>query len=420
MQSSIAETASLYIAGLQGTEVHWRTRIPTLSQRPLSTETVRKYASALAQFHRWIQETHVLAAADGEPLISWSSIREWFAARVSKPFSGFARPALRLVHGAVAPNDAAWIHLSTMASGPDMQQRTTAAATTKRRPIPDPLPTASEVEEWLKVMGEIRAKDEAPRAAPQKVPVTERGAPRISTRTWLLWRWCYEGALRKQDLCWLPLNGGGPSLLHDQPDLAWRTGSWRQHKTGSERRAYVSMALWEDTLRWRQARVQELTAAKVTITDAEHDLLFLDLHPSGMSSALDRTQKSMRQWTNHRLTDQVWPHLLRHIRITDLAGVRDIGLEALRLIVGHADAKTTARYTHVDAELTIAKGFKEAADRKSQGASTAMITPELTRWLQAVLQAGLGSAPLKKVESVGEEGGTPCNELHASLSLMPP
>ena len=139
-----------------------------------------------------------------------------------------------------------------------------------------------------------------------------------------------------------------------------------------------------------------------------------------MSSALDRTQKSMRQWTNHRLTDQVWPHLLRHIRITDLASVRDIGLEALRLIVWHADAKTTARYTHVDAELTIAKGFKEAADRKSQGASTAMITPELTRWLQAVLQAGLGSAPLKKVESVGEEGGTPCNELHASLSLMPP
>jgi hypothetical protein len=103
-----------YIAGLQGTELHWRTRIPTLSQRQLSTETVRKYASALAQFHRWIEETHVLVPADGELPISWGLIREWFAARVSKSFSGFARPALRLVHGAVAPNDAAWIHLSTM------------------------------------------------------------------------------------------------------------------------------------------------------------------------------------------------------------------------------------------------------------------------------------------------------------------
>lgn len=269
-------------------------------QRHASEQTIRAYASDLAQFGRFLEVDHVGGPPPGPEGIDDTAIRAFVA---SLHRAGLEKSSVARKLSAVR----AWLQHAVR------EERITANPGRDVKPprIPRKLPRHLTVDEVFALL--------------DRIPVDDFAGARDRAILELL----YAAGLRVGELAALDL---------EDVDLA--SGLVRVMGKGRKERIVPFGSKASGAIRrWLE------TAATVRGRGSEGEALFLNVRGGRL------TDRSVRRILDRRLSEaalaaRVSPHALRHSFATHLLGA-GADLRAIQELLGHSSLSTTQRYTHV-------------------------------------------------------------------------
>jgi integrase/recombinase XerC len=273
-------------------------------QRRASAQTLRAYASDLAQFGTFLTEDHFGAPAPGPEGIDVLAVRG-FVASLSR--SGRAKTSVARKLAAVRSFLRHAVRDGKIEASP--------AAAVPSPKLPRALPRNLTVDEMFALLDRIPAPDLA------------------GLRDKAVLEMLYATGLRVGELC---------SLRLDHVDLAGALV--RVVGKGGKERVVPFGSKAAAALRTWLAASAQLRGAGVGAGEA----VFLNLRGGAL------TDRSVRRILDRRLREAAVlghysPHALRHSFATHLLG-SGAELRAIQELLGHASLSTTQRYTHVDVD----------------------------------------------------------------------
>ena len=325
---------------------------------PNSAVTLNKYARILGCFDRWRCEPARVAkrskakAPGTLEAPTMAEVRAWMGEAVTKSGTNAAKAALRLWYGKtlgrIAPNIWAGVVGGKGGKGP------------QRSRIPT---TEAEMLDWFR---------KAVALAHQR-PRFRRGV--------LIYRWLYEGALRKQDMQRISMSDLKPTATGNWQLL------WEQQKTVARRGMVVSADLRDATVAFRGAQEKERAEArkardeeakKAKEEEARENrqpvkhLRGVKKQDDAMEEPLDgplfkgtllgtyytvvyhtvELQKEMAiKYPAHPVTAGLNPHYMRHCRLTHLS--KKVGDGELQDFSGHGARSSLRKYVHSAADKAL-------------------------------------------------------------------
>ena len=253
-----------------------------------------------------------------------AEIREWMGGEVTLSGTNAAKAALQLwfgkALGRIAPN--IWNGVKGGKAGKGAQR--------SRQPA-----TEAEMRDWFGLavaLGKHR-------------PRFQRGV--------LIYRWLYEGALRKQDMQRLSVDGMKQTACGN-----WEI-TWEQQKTKGTRGMVVSAELRKHTLAFRREEEKKREEAKKGRKDADppkeaesaeplegplFDSTLLGTTYTVIYHTVELQKEMARLHPSHAVTTGLNPHYMRHCRLTHLS--KTMSDAELQDFSGHANGQSLRKYVH--------------------------------------------------------------------------
>jgi integrase/recombinase XerD len=176
-----------------------------------------------------------------------------------------------------------------------------------------------------------------------------------SLRDKLVFALSYDGALRREEVCRLHIRDF---------DVAYRLVTIRAENTKNRRARTVPYT--EGTGRLLQAYLHQ--RARLS---RQPGALFLSESPRNYAQAMGSAiwSKTLHRIAQEANVPQFTPHILRHLRLTDLARA-GVDLHDLATFAGHRSIDTTMQYIHLsgtDLAERLAAHFPPLSDNRLQG-----------------------------------------------------